>query len=76
MSKGETGRVSAEVPTDLQVALSADPSAMEAWNRLTSQDREAHIADLESAPEPLARTRCLENLVHDLSVETPGHGRR
>lgn len=76
MSEDDTRDVYVDVPTDLQVALAANPSAMSAWGGLSPHQRKAHIADLESAPEPMARARCLSTLISDLGVRVPGASRR
>jgi hypothetical protein len=64
------GRGGVKEPTDLRLALSSTAGAMDAWTRLSAQDKQAHIASLESAPDPVARERCVEQLVHDLAVQT------
>lgn len=65
-----------DVPTDLRNALSGDPSAFETWQTLSLRDQQAHVDSLASGSDPLARERCVRQLVNDLSVQTPGHTRR
>ncbi len=65
-----------EVPVDVQEALSATAGAMDTWNRLSDEDKRAHIASVEASPDDVARARCVETLAHDLAVQTPqGAGR-
>ena len=55
------------MPTDLRVALSADPSAESAWSRLTAIGRRDFISWINEAKQAETRTRrierCCENLV-------------
>jgi uncharacterized protein YdeI (YjbR/CyaY-like superfamily) len=76
MDGDATKKEQVEIPIDLQNALSAEPSALEAWRKLSPQDRQAHVADLESGSEPVARERCVRQLVNQLSVQVSGQRRR
>lgn len=71
-----TKKEQVEVPVDLQNALSAEPSALEAWRKLSPQDRQAHVADLDSGSDAVARERCVRQLVSQLSVQVSGQSRR
>lgn len=76
MSESDSSGGYVDVPTDLQVALAEHESAMSAWQRLTPRQRQAHVADLESASSDEARVRCLGTLIHDLAVLVPRESRR
>ena len=56
-----------EPPADLAEALTANPAAAAAWERLAPSHRKAHVEALESAKAPETRARRLEAALRTLS---------
>ncbi len=76
MDREGRGGARTEIPVDLSNALSEEPSALEAWEKMSAREQQAHVSDLDAAPDPLARERCVRELVNELAVQIVRPGER